>query len=247
MKGKIEFCGVPGAGKSTLSERCRSLLKKRGYSLLSREEMREKNIARRNYGLVATTLGHIFPPWRRSFLGLSHGLNDWHKFVVDFPEFSAYFHELLSRGKEDESWRSTVFYALLTSAYEHQLSRDSIASVVFDEGFAQRCFTLLGYRQIRRLGDATQFGALMPPPIAVIWVATAPEVCLTRLKLRERFPVLLDTVETESLGGVHAWSDLFRELLESLKKRGVKVLEIEGVNDVNTQSEVIADYLEALL
>lgn len=248
MKAKIEFCGIPGSGKSTLSEKSISLLTKRGFTLLSRAEMREQVIARRDYGFLANTLGCVSHAWRRSFLALPHGLDDWHRFVVKFPAFSAYLHEILAREKEDDNWRSIVFYALLYSTYDHQLFEESNNPVLFDESFGQRCFSLFGYRSVGYPGDTVKFGEFMPQPNAVVLVTTEPEVCRKRIKQRDHIPVLFSHDDDAFIDTtLRKGNALFWELIMTLRSRGVKVFEANGNSDLQRESEMVADFMASII
>lgn len=248
MKAKIEFCGIPGSGKSTLSEKSISLLTKRGYTLLSRAEMREQVIARRNYGFFVNILGRLSPAWRRSFLALPHGLDDWHRFVVKFPEFSAYLHKILARAKEDDNWRAVAFYAVLFSAYEHQLFQERNNSVLFDESFGQRCFSLFGYRSVGYPDDIVRYGKLMPLPNAMILVMAEPAVCRKRIRQRDHIPVLLPHDDDAFIDTtLRKGNDLFRELTMALRSRGVKVFEANGNGDLQVESEKVVGFLASIL
>lgn len=241
-KLKIEFCGLPGAGKSTLNSCCLTILRQNGCSVLSREEMRENVLGKRSFGLIATTLGHLLPSWRRAFLGLPHGLDDWCRFATEFPAFNALLFEVLSR-QAVESWRAKILYAMIVTAYEHQLGRECDKSVLFDESFAQRCFSLFGYFQIGNLQDIVRYAHVMPQSAVVVLVATDSELCAQRIRRRERLPVLFDYSRTDLEQCLANGALVLKNFCDALKKLGVRVLEIDGEGDINEKAEYLTEFL----
>jgi hypothetical protein len=247
MTVRVEFCGVPASGKSTLCAGALSLLRKRGNPFLDREAMVAAGLRARNFGMLGNFLGKWFPSWREEFLGLPRGMNDWHRFVVDHSAFAALVHGWLAEVSTDESWRSCVFYALLTSAFEFQLSREVNKPVLMDEGFAQRFFSLRGYRGHGRPGDAELYAAAMPLPTALVLVTTPPEVCAARAKKRAQIPVLLQAEPDAMLPVRFAeGNDLLAALAADLERRGIPVLRMEGNGDLESSSEKIADFTESI-
>lgn len=248
MSVRVEFCGVPASGKSTLCARTLCLLRKRGHAVLDRVAMVDAGLRARDFGLLANCLGAVAPRWRREFLGLSHGLNDWHRFVADHPVFAARIHAWLAEGESHEDWRSCVFYALLTSAFEFQLSQATKRPVLLDEGFAQRFFTLRGYRGMGRPGDATLYAAAMPPPAVLVLVTAPPEVCVERVKRRAQIPLLLQA-EPESVLPVRfaEGNALVVALAAQLEHCRVPVVRVDGAGDPELPVKTIADFVEPYL
>ncbi len=148
----------------------------------------------------------------------------------------------------DASWRSAVFYALLTSAFEFQLSLVAKHPVLLDEGFAQRFFSLRGYRGLGRPGDAALYAATMPLPAALVVVATPPEICVARVKRRPHIPLLQQT-EPETLLPVRfaEGNALLAELALEVERRGVPVLSVDGSKNVETGIARISEWVESFL
>ena len=245
MTARVECCGVPASGKSTLCAGALRLLKARGHVVWGREAMVEAGLRARDFGALGNFLGAVAPGWRRDFLGMPRALSDWHRFAVDHPDFVALLHEWLAEREGDEPWRDAVFYSLLTSAFEFQLARQVRNPVLLDEGFAQRFFSLRGYRGRGRPGDAARYAAAMPLPSALIWVDAPPAVCLERIRARDHAPILLAPVP-EGL-----WASRFAEgreglaaLAEEMARRGVPVLRADGAGDPGIEAGKIADFAE---
>lgn len=248
MTVRVEFCGVPASGKSTLCAGALRELAKRGRSALSRAAMADAGLRNRDFGVIGNALGAVLPGWRRNFLGLPHGLNDWHRFVVDHPAFAALVHGWLAEGESDEAWRAPVFYSILTSAFEFQLANSAEHPVLMDEGFAQRFFSLRGYRGLGRPEDAVPYAASMPGPSALIWVSAPAALCAERAKKRDHVPLLLQKEPVDLLSVRFAEGDrLLAALAGELARRGVPVLQVDGAGDPEAEARRIADFYGALV
>ena len=245
---RIEFCGVPASGKSTLCAGALRLLRKRGHGILDRQAMVDAGLRARNFGLLGNVLGAVVPSWRREFLGLPHGLNEWHRFAIDHSAFVALLHRWLAEGETPEDWRSCVFYSLLTSAFEYQLLPATKRPVLLDEGFAQRFFTLRGYRGLGKPGDAALYASSTPLPTALVLVATPPEICTARVKRREHIPLLLRR-ETAPMLPIRfsEGNALLADLAAELGRRGVPVLRVDGAGILESEIGKIADFAEPLM
>jgi thymidylate kinase len=240
----LEFCGVPGSGKSTLSSAVLSLLKKNEISVLDRKSLVDTALARRNFGILANTLSKIIPEWRRDFLGLPHSLSDWHQFVADHPEFTSYVHSWLATEKTlSKDWRLCVYYAFLTSAFEYQLIEFLKQPVLLDESFAQRFFTLRGYCGIGHIADAKKYAEAMPLPHGVVMVSTSPEICVERVMARKELPVLLQGEPLNMLKvRFREGNALLEALLEELESKNVPVLKVDGNGNIAGTSKEIKDF-----
>lgn len=248
MTVRVEFCGVPASGKSTLCTGVLRLLEKRGRKVLGREAMVEAGLCARDFGAIGNLLGALLPGWRRQFLGLPHALDDWHRFVVDHSAFTSLVQGWLAEGETDETWRSAVFYALLTSAFEFQMALAAKHSVVLDEGFAQRFFSLRGYRGLGRPGDAARYAAAMPLPSALVVVATPPDICVARVKQRPHIPLLQQTEPESMLPARFAEGNaLLAELAGELESRGVPVLRVDGTADIGVEAGKVTNFVGRLL
>jgi hypothetical protein len=244
---RVEFCGVPGSGKSTLCEGVVRELRRRGVAVLDRAGMAEAQLRKRDHGVIANTIAAVVPGWREAFLGLAHSMDDWIGFVAAHPQYAALAQEWIAAADKPEAWRRAVFHAVATTAFEYGLAAGTEVPVWLDEGFAQRFFSLRGYGVAARDGDAERYAQAMPVPSALVWVATAPETCRARVEKRPQAPILLQPEPAET------WPARFREgsaLLEglagALEKRGVPVLRIAGEGGAESAAGRIADFAEGL-
>jgi len=245
MTVRIEFCGVPAAGKSTLCDGALRMLRERGRHVLGRAAMVDAGLRARDFGTIGNLLGGLLPGWRREFLGLPHGLNDWHRFGVEHPAFVSLLHGWLAAGETDETWRSAVLYSFLTSAFEFQLAREAERPVLMDEGFAQRFFSLRGYRGLGQPGDAALYAGAMPLPSALVVVTAPPDVCVDRVKKRAQIP-LLQQGEPESVLPIRfaEGNAMLSELAGELERSGVPVLRVDGEGELESTVMKIADFAE---
>ena len=246
MNTRIEFCGVPASGKSSLCAEVHRLLRTRGLRMLDRAGVVEAGLQKRDFGWLGNRLAAWVPGWRCKFLGMPHGLNDWHRFAVGHPVFVAQIHGWLADAETDENWRSTVFYALLATAFEFELANMAGMPTLLDEGFAQRFFTLRGYRGLGRTGDAAVYATIMPRPEGLVLVETPAAICENRLEQRAALPVLLE--DNNSLGRrLGEGQILLVELAAELERRGVPVLRTDGSGDLVSEASRIADFIVSIL
>ena len=244
---RVEFCGVPGSGKSALCDGAVRVLRERGWPVLGRAAMVDRRLRRRDFGLLANTLSAVVPGWREAFLGLRHGMEDWLRFVVRHPAYAARVQEWIAEPDRTEEWRRIVFHAVLASAFEYELACEEERPVLLDEGLSQRFFSLRGYGVRAREGDAARYAEGMPAPAAVVWVATTPATCLVRVAGRPHVPLLMRNEPSEELPARFLeGTQLLAGLSDALEARGIPVLRIEGEGDIEAVIRRVADFVEGL-
>jgi hypothetical protein len=244
---RVEFCGVPGSGKSTLCAGAFRELRRRGRQVLDRPGMVEVQLRKRNHGVIAGTIAAVVPGWREAFLGLAHGMEDWIRFVVRHPAYAARIHGWIADTGMAETWREAVFRAVATTAFELGLAEEGSAPVLLDEGFAQRYFSLRGYGVQSQEDDAARYAETMPMPTALVWVSTPPATCLARVSVRPDLPLLMRDEPRERLPmRFEEGSKLLAGLADVLEMRGVPVLRIVGDGDVDAAAARIADFVESV-
>lgn len=248
MTVRVEFCGVPASGKSTLCAGTLRVLKQRGSAALGRSDLVAAGLRSRNFGAIGNILGTLLPRWRREVLGLPHSLNDWHRFVIDHPDFVSLLHRWLAETHTDDTWRSGVFYSLLTSAFEYRLAEEVGAPVLMDEGFSHRLLSMRGYRGLARPGDAALYAAAMPLPSALVLVTAPPDLCVKRVRERPYLPLLLQG-EPEALLPIRfaEGNTLLAGLATELERRAVPVLRVDGAGDPGSTTASIAAFVEGIL
>jgi hypothetical protein len=177
-------------------------------------------------------------------------LNDWHRFVVNHPDFAACLNGWLTDGPADNAdiWRETLFYACLATAFEFQMAQEVRQPVLLDEGFGQRLFTLRGYHGLAQAGDAIAYARYMPRPTGLVWVNSPPHICLDRLRRRPALPLLLqgepDSLLVQRLEEGHA---LLESLFVELTNQGVPTIQVDGAGDLEAEAARIADFAAGCL
>lgn len=248
MNGRVEFCGVPGSGKSTLCAEAATLLRRRGRDVLDRTTLVNQQLRKRDFGWIANTIAAGVPGWRKAFLGLAHGMDDWIRFVVHHPEYAALIHAWIAENGRSESWRRAVFHAVANTAHEFQLASEGHKFVLMDESFAQRFFSLQGYGTVTKPNHADRYAETMPLPSALVVMMTPPALCLDRVRQRPAFPLLMQQEAQETLPlrfdeGTH----LLTCLGVALQKRNLPVLFLEGKGDTTSAAQTIVNFIETVL
>jgi thymidylate kinase len=244
MAMRIEFCGVPGAGKSSLCRAVRDRLRQAGVALDDRDSLVDAQLRRRDFGLIANTIGAVIPGWRRAFLSLPHGMRDWMRFAVRHPDYVALVHEWLRAFATDSRRAACVLEAVVTTAFEYELGRCATAPVVVDEGFAQRLFTLRGYDGRGDPPDAGRYAECMPRPAVLILLTTTPETCLTRVRQRTRLPLLLESATASDLPRrFDEGTRLLAALGDALERNGVAVLRVAGDAQPEPTAARVAEFI----
>jgi hypothetical protein len=248
MSSRIEFCGVPGSGKSTASASAIQCLRDQGHKVLSRSDMAGRQLRRRDFGLIANTIATLVPGWRQSVLSLPHGMQDWIRFTSRLPGFVNLIHGWLAEPWMTEAWRTCTFHAVATTAFEFELAATEDRPVLLDEGFAQRFFSLRGYAGVGTAADAARYAEFMPLPSALVVMTTAPDICLPRLKSRPELPLLMQhEPDAMLLNRLAEGSALLVHLAQALQKRGLPVLLISGNDGAPSAGATIADFAKAVL
>lgn len=249
MAAPIEFCGIPGSGKSTLCAATVQQLRRQNRAVWDLRRLVSRQLRRRNSGWAAAALAAVLPGWREAVLGFQHSLEDSLHFAATHPEFAALIHRWLAEPGRSQFWRETVYRAVLISVYEFELAAATDRRVLFAENFAQRFFSLRGYGVSRSpQEDARQYAALMPRPAAVVWVNTPTELCGQRVRNRPRLPLLFQEESPERLiEFFEEGTRLLGTLTDALERQGVPVLRIAGEGDLHAGAQHVAKWLETFV
>lgn len=234
----IEFCGLPGSGKSTL---CSELLKELRYSnhrVFSRESALDVFIRRRDDGLLKNLLKRF--PWAvwKLFMGVEMCLPEFHHFVTRNPGVMAKACACLLNHKVPQDGRQCILYALLRSCVEHDLRGRYMRqdeAVLMDEGLVHRIFTLFGYLPGDVKDDEIgEFVEAIPLPELVVHVKSGPAACLKRIAKRPEPNYMLSHLDAPGRLKQLVMADARLSLAVSmLERRGARV----QVFDSNVQLE----------
>ena len=247
MNVRVECCGIPGSGKSTLCASALGELRRRGRMVAGRAEMVDARLRGRNFGLAANALAALLPGWRDAFLSLKHGMDDWIRFVVRHPGYAALAHEWLGEPGTEAEWRRCVFHAVLTTAFEYELCGEGTEDALLDEGFGQRFFTLRGNGDMGREEDAERYAKTMPRPTGLVWISADSETCLERLERRPRVPILLEgEPKAVRLSRLARGNQMLGALVESAERMGIPALRIDCGESAEDAGRKAADFVESL-
>lgn len=249
---RIECCGTPGSGKSTLSTALTSALKRQGTAILNRAQVRRKALLAREFGLLGNLLKKVHPRWAEAFLGVPHSAGDWQRAMIDYPEWLAVVHDWLASPAGDEQWREVISYALQETVLERTLASESEQHTLLDESICQRLFSLRGYRGMRQPGDTEHYATVAPLPDVLLLITTSSSTCAERLLARQQLPKLyIEEGRSPDPGLLCSRIDEGRSLLQDfgqkLTARGRLVVELDGSQSVDRMVACACEHLHPLL
>jgi hypothetical protein len=235
MKMHIELCGVPGAGKSTA---CAALVADAGSAAraLGREAAMLRCLRRRDDGLLKNTLKRL-PGWVwKRIMDTAYAMDELRRFMADHIALSDHvMHTLHARALSPRD-ADIVWGAFMRTFVEYELARRFLRddeTLIMDEGFAHRAFTLFGYLdEALPEADLERYAALVPLPDRVILVDTPPPVCAERLAARParpfQFPIqLADMTPERRVAQLEHGAACLRRVADALEARGAHVVRID--------------------
>jgi len=246
MKQVIEFCGLPGSGKTTLYETFVGALSRLRPGTFGREAAVTACIRRRDDGLLKNVLKR-FPPlvWKR-FMGSEFALPELEAFVGARVGLLAHVSRALAERDVPARYAQVTLGAFFKNFAECELVRRYLRpdeTFVMDEGNSHRAITLYGYlpapppeSEIREYAD------LIPKPDVVFWTDADPALCEARIATRGKKPYrrpfqLEDLALPERVRRLAPCRACIAVVADQLKVRGVDVIRI----DTNgKQSETVA-------
>lgn len=249
---QVEWIGLPGSGKSTLAgdvaRWARSATRVVELEDVSHEHMRG-NVTDPLWRSVSRVLPA--PVGRRfadsMFLRSADHFNALRSFLVEYPHVFEVALRAQARRSGYELMPDMVIGWLLGLAARFtvaaRLPGDPL--IVMAEGFANRAVTLVGYKfGPADESDLRAYIEAIPRPRAVIYVATPPEVCASRLTdWSVRLQEIPASDRSDFLSDAHRCLQI---VAESLRQRAVPVYVVE--NDVLDQaSESVRAALTSLV
>ncbi len=237
----LEFAGLPGSGKTTLSSALKEILTPRARHIMLREEAVAACIGRNIKNPFIKLFKKIPHRLWRPKPGLPYLFSDFMEFSSDNLEFVAFLSRLLADSSLDECLKKSIWRTFIRSFSEVGLISsclENTESALMDEAFFQRCFTLLAYMDIE-LSDQliTRYANLAPFSKHIIWVDTSPEDSIKRLKHRYgKKPSPYAPYSEELLAEFTRGREIFHRLSNTLSQRGHTIYHINGNTD---KAEVI--------
>jgi hypothetical protein len=230
ISGQIEFMGLPGAGKSTVSKHLNKLLRSTS-DVLSKEEAQARSLialgAERNPRL--RPLFHVAAGLRRTHMValLARHTTDRSLFnmIQGHPELVACLHRMIDTMPGDVEEKAAAFRQALHVVTLYGLLSDSPSGgvVILDELFGQ-----LGIQLLWRLRDPerSELQALylefIPKPKLVLHLKDDPRRCDAR---KAYFG---DADPHVRLRKLNAMNECLHSILAGLRDGGVPVREVQG-------------------
>ncbi len=257
----VEFCGIPGAGKTTYCSALFAEARRREFHLLTFDEAVYGVIRKSSKSPFLERLVHQLP-YRvgRRFMDLAPTHNNrklvaaFQRFVIQHPELCETIY-LAQSGHASQSTNMglLVFLWLFEFLSKYQLvveGRGPADSMVIDEGFVQRIVTLFAYDA----GEKNIPGTLiedyvdrMPRPGAVVYVKADPQLCYERMEERG-FPFRLEKYDRERrLDVLQRASECIDKVLSRLARQSVEVMLIDNNANSKDLREMEARVLEKLV
>ena len=236
----IEFAGLPGSGKSTLSSALKRHLITTSCHMLSKNEAIIKYLKKRNDGLVRNMLKR-FPA--RIWLPLLMSqfiLSEFVKSSSRHLEFVAFLSKMLADSNFSEQLTESIWNTIVRSFAEIEIVSKYIHDskiVIMDEAFSQRCFTLFGYMEKSVSNELIyRYASLAPVSNHVVLIITTPETCVERFMQRPQSQQIIDKFKInrkELLSNFKNGTDVLECLGEVLEAQGNFVYRIYGDCDLD--------------
>ena len=240
----IEFCGLPGSGKSALQASFINELRRiTGRPVMDREAMVDCCLRRRNDGLIKNMLKRLPEfTWKR-FLGLEYALPELHLFVSANPGLMAHIFQSLDRRDVSDQARQCVIYAVFRTILEHCFASSYLKDeiLVADEGFVHRAFTVFGNLRSSVYEDEIRdYVNFIPLPSALIHMEASPEICESRLALRPSYPFLISDLDlNERIDQLRKGFERLQIAVGQVERHGIAVFRIDNNGSLKSSMEQI--------
>ncbi len=236
----LEFAGLPGSGKSTLSSALKRHLLTLPCSALSSNEAIIQCLKRRDDGPIKNMLKRFPTRIWWPLMGSKFALQEFVKLSSSHLEFISFMSKMLSDSNLPELFIESVWNTIVKSFSEIQLISQHIYEselVIMDESFCQRCFTLFGYMKNTISDDLiSMYAKLAPISNQVFWIVTKPETCVERFMRRyqsQPLPYDFKLDKDELLINFQNGHSVLKRLSEALEGQGKCVHRIDGDSDIN--------------
>lgn len=236
----LEFAGLPGSGKTTLSSALNSHLKTvQERKVYTRNEGVIKSLKRRDDGQIKNLIKKLPSRLWWPLMGVPFALPEFVKISSPRLEFVSFVSNMLATSNMEPALIESIWNTIIRSFCEVQLVSQHVYDdelVIMDEAFAQRCFTLFGYIEAKLPDNViTRYATLAPLSDHTFWITTSPKTCIERLKIRyenKSSPYELNTKEL--LYNFEVGNRVLSCLADTLENQGKQVYRINGENDINT-------------
>ncbi len=231
----IEFTGLPGSGKTTLSFALVTHLQTLSKNVLSRNDAVLKCIRRRDDGYLKNVIKRFPYRFWQTLMGPKFSLPEFVELSSRHLELVSFISETLSRSNLPELLVQSIWNTVARTFAEYQIILPHIHQqelFIMDEAFSQRCFTLFGYIE-QKVPDESikQYASMAPISDHLIWVRTPPQICVERFMSRyQTQPVPFDFKldPDELLGNFESGEQILEKLCTALEKQGKHIYQIRG-------------------
>jgi len=236
----LEFAGLPGSGKTTLSSALTSHLRTvRGGKVYSRDEGVVKSLKRRNDGWIKNLVKKLPSRFWWPLMGVPFALPEFVKISSPRLEFISFVSNILATSNMEPALIESIWNTIIRSSCEVNLVSQHVYNdelVIMDEAFAQRCFTLFGYIESKLPDNViTRYATLAPLANHIFWITTRPETCIERLKIRyKNKPSPYELNSKDLLHNFEVGNRALNCLADTLENQGKQVHRINGENDINS-------------
>jgi thymidylate kinase len=232
----LEFVGLPGAGKSTLSERVRRLIAATGGTSWDGNGWRLQWI-HQDRSTALRRLRHIAL-----------------KIKTAITECRLLGFVLAALSRTPNSWRLRLltFRLVLFNLEAHHVKAPRPAAtsqfLVIDEGLLQLALRLFLYED-GRFGDPTLYARTIPAPDLIVQVRASPQVALERARSRRRglpsrFRTLSNTdLEAVMTGATELIDHLVREVVRTNPACRLMVLEVDDGDAAHREIERLVEQM----
>ena len=251
MYQRIEFMGLPGAGKSTLADRFLEQLRCKKPSTLSFADAVTSSIKQRDDGLLCNLAKKFPSPVWEPLCGSRNALSELHLFSSENAALLSLVFATLCKEEMSQSARQCIVYTFFQLFAKHQLleQHQGPESLIFaEEGFGQVGSMLFGYLPSGKAlhSEVEQYVAMAPKGRALVWVDTPVEQCFQRLQLREELPIVLQKERIEDVTiCLHQARSCFQIIYSQSLKLGLLAYRIEnhdhGLSGAVSNLQQIAD------
>jgi thymidylate kinase len=237
MKAHIEFCGLPGSGKTTLCGVFVGALNRVRAGTLGREAAVRVCLRRRDDGLLKNGLKRLPAFFWERFMASDYALPELQAFAGGHAGLLAHICRGLADRNVPVRRRQVILGACFRNFVELELAGTHLRpgeTFVMDEGNSHRALTLYGYLDDPApAAEIREFADLIPKPDVVFWTDAEPETCEHRMATRGKKPYtrpfeLDDLTRSERLRRLEQCRDCARTVTERLRTRGVEAIRIDA-------------------
>ena len=247
----VEFCGVPGVGKSTLYSDLLSKWKKQynwipGHKLYPIINIQYKNLP----GFLSSAYARFTK--KNDLVAMDNAAK---RFIAQNANFidccwgNIYNNQNNNLNGVDNRFRATEMWLKIITKQQILIESPSCKIAVVDEGLIQRIDSTLYKSKCfeEEKNEIAEVVEKVKLPMGVIYIDADLEVSIARLKARtKKLPILENLSMPELISLYQNYRTRWRYTFELLAKKGIPVLTIDSTKEVNQNGKFILKYLEEL-